>query len=71
MTPEQLQALGRDEALFLVAQQLLHRLFKIEPDVAVIDADSGRAGLFATTEEGMFLVTTLRMIDDTMRERLA
>lgn len=70
MTPEQLQALDREQALFLVAHELIHRLLQIEPDAVAIDADSGRSGLFTTTEEGTFLATTLRMIDDMMRERL-
>ena len=70
MTPEQLRALGREHALFLIAHQLVHRLLEIEPDAVAIDADSGRSGLFTTTEEGAFLATTLRMIDDMMRERL-
>ena len=62
ITPSQLKALQREEALFLIAHELLHRLMKIEPHAMSIDGE-GEPSILATTDEGGFIADLLGTID--------
>ena len=62
MTPSQLQALTREQALFVIAHELLHRLLTIEPN-AVRIPPAGDGSLFTVTEEGKFLAGLIKEID--------
>ena len=53
----------RNEALFLIAHELVHRLLEIEPGCISIDPD-GQGSMLTTTEEGQFLADTITMIDE-------
>lgn len=68
MTPSQstlpdASKLSRDEVIFLVAHEILHRIMKIEPDCLTLDHDTGEGSIFTTTDEGQFLAGLLDMLD--------
>lgn len=67
MTPEKLRNLSREEALFLVAHQLMHRLLEIEPNAIATDKDSGRGGVLVFTDEGKAISDVLKLIDSMVR----
>jgi len=54
--------LTRDEALFIIAHELGHRLLEIEPGSISIGPD-GQGSMFPKTDEGQFLADTITMID--------
>ena len=64
MTPKQLKTLDREQALFLIGHELIHRLMAIEPKAVAIDPDTGRGDVLATTDEGRFIGDMLKLIDD-------
>lgn len=63
MTPSELQALTRSEALFLIGHELVCRLLEIERGCLTIDVDTGEGSLFTVTEEGKFLADLIRDIE--------
>lgn len=63
MTPEQLKTLDREDTLFLIAHEVMHRLFAVEPDAVRLD-HKGDVSVLTTTEEGSFLADMLKLIDD-------
>lgn len=67
MTPEKLRSLSREEALFLVAHEIMHRLLEIEPNAIATDKDSGRSGVLVFTDEGKALAKVLGLIDTMVR----
>lgn len=64
MTPSDYQKLTREQVIFLVAHQLLHRLLVIEPDALAIDADTGDGSVISFTSEGTFISSMLNMLDN-------
>lgn len=62
MTPEQLRALHREEVLYVIAHEVLHRLMRIEPDSLSID-EEGEPSILTVTEEGNFLASLMDTID--------
>lgn len=67
MTPSELRALDRDQVIFIITHELLHRLMRIEPAAISIDNPTGNLSVFTVTEEGKFLADTLRMLDNMRR----
>jgi hypothetical protein len=55
--------LDADSALFLLGNEILHRLMQIEPGCLSLDHE-GEGSIFTTTEEGKFLSHLMDMIDD-------
>lgn len=66
MTPEQLRTLDREQVVFLIAHEVLHRLMQVEPDAVRLDHNGG-GSVLTTTEEGHFLADMLRLIDNMKR----
>jgi len=67
MTPEKLRSLSREEALFLVAHQLMRRLLEIEPNAIATDKDSGRSEVLVFTDEGKAISDVSKLIDCMVR----
>jgi hypothetical protein len=63
MTPSSLHELTRDQILFFIGHEILHRLMEIEPQCLSFDRASGKGSLLATTPEGNFLVALMGKID--------
>lgn len=64
MTPSELQALTREQVIFLVGHELLHRLMQVEPDCIAIDNETGAGSLLTLTPEGTFISSMLGMLDN-------
>lgn len=63
MTLKDADKLSRDEVIYVVAHQILHRIMKIEPEALILDHETGNGSLLTTTEEGKFLSELMDMLD--------
>lgn len=66
MTPEQLRTLDREQVVFLIAHQVMHRLMQVEPDAMQLKPN-GDGSVLTTTEEGRFLADLLAMLQGTVQ----
>lgn len=63
MTPSN-KSLDANSALFVLGNEILHRLMEIEPGCIVLDHEGEGSGIFTITEEGRFLAKLMDMIDN-------
>lgn len=66
MTPEQLRTLDREQVVFLIAHQVMHRLMQVEPDAMQL-GPNGEGSVLTLTEEGRFLADLLAMLQGTVQ----
>lgn len=65
MTPSN-KTLDANSALFVLGNEILHRLMEIEPGCITLDHETGNGSILTITDEGKFLAKLMDMID-TMR----